>query len=204
MAKHLFLSDTGEMLPHWQKAFPGAETGRPGQTSDSAPDLVWLRLNMDSAASVQLGSLRERFAGSACIVMSDIPGDEEALAAFVASARGYCNSHASPKVLRQAADVVLQGGLWIGESVMRRLVSLVEAAPAGKQESPGHWAAPLTDREKQVAEAIAAGASNKEIARQLAITERTVKAHVGSILDKLQVRDRLQLALLIKGHQKAI
>jgi DNA-binding NarL/FixJ family response regulator len=73
---------------------------------------------------------------------------------------------------------------------------LPEAAPA-----PVDWAAPLTERERQVAQAVAAGASNKEIARQLGITERTIKAHTGAIFEKLAVRDRLQLSLLVHGRQ---
>jgi DNA-binding NarL/FixJ family response regulator len=61
--------------------------------------------------------------------------------------------------------------------------------------------ATLTRREQEVACAIANGASNKEIARQLGITERTVKAHTGSVFQKLKARDRLHLALMINGQR---
>jgi two-component system nitrate/nitrite response regulator NarL len=61
-------------------------------------------------------------------------------------------------------------------------------------------AAVLTQRELEVARTVVSGASNKEIARQLGITERTVKSHVGAIFEKLQVRDRLQLAMLIRDQ----
>jgi DNA-binding NarL/FixJ family response regulator len=57
----------------------------------------------------------------------------------------------------------------------------------------------LTSREKAVAELVAAGKSNKEVARDLDITERTVKAHLGSAFEKLQVRDRLQLVLMFSN-----
>ena len=63
----------------------------------------------------------------------------------------------------------------------------------------GAWSVSLTEREREVAIAVAQGASNKEIARQLDITERTIKAHVGAILEKLGVRDRLQLSLIVNG-----
>ena len=85
---------------------------------------------------------------------------------------------------------------------MQRLIGVVDAVPPPESAKLNDWAAPLTDREREVAATIAAGSSNKEIARQLGITERTVKAHVGAILEKLQVRDRLQLALLMSGRQK--
>ena len=57
-----------------------------------------------------------------------------------------------------------------------------------------------TTRARLMGIALATGASNKEIARSLGITERTVKAHVGAILEKLQVRDRLQLSLVVNGQ----
>jgi DNA-binding NarL/FixJ family response regulator len=59
----------------------------------------------------------------------------------------------------------------------------------------------LTGREQEVSRAVAKGSSNKEIARQLGITERTVKAHIGSVFQKLNVRDRLHLALIFNGQR---
>jgi DNA-binding NarL/FixJ family response regulator len=101
------------------------------------------------------------------------------------------------------ADVVLQGGLWIGESLMQRLLQgtarIPMPAPVG---APSDWAALLTEREREVALAVAEGASNKEVARRLSITERTVKAHAGAIFEKLGVRDRLQLSLVVHGRQR--
>eukprot|EP01139_Manchomonas_bermudensis_P025440 Amastigsp_a845383_9.p1 type:complete len:144 gc:universal Amastigsp_a845383_9:1-432(+) len=137
-----------------------------------------------------------------CVVLSDRPTDEEALAAFAAGARGYCNTHAAAQLLVQIAVVVLQGGLWIGESLMRRLVTATgriqaDIEPVAEGET---WSKGLTDREREVARTLATGASNKEIARALGITDRTVKAHVGSIFEKLQVRDRLQLSLRVNGQ----
>jgi len=152
--------------------------------------------------AVQIENLGPQFKLIPCVVLSDQPTDEEALAAFAAGARGYCNTHAAAQLLVQIAAVVLQGGLWIGESLMKRLVGATgrlqtSVAPATEGET---WSRNLTDREKQVARTVASGASNKEIARALGITDRTVKAHIGSIFEKLQVRDRLQLSLKVNGH----
>jgi DNA-binding NarL/FixJ family response regulator len=68
-------------------------------------------------------------------------------------------------------------------------------------EAPADWSAGLTEREREVARAVASGASNKEIARRLGITERSVKAHTGAIFEKLGVRDRLQLSLVVHGRR---
>jgi DNA-binding NarL/FixJ family response regulator len=150
-----------------------------------------------------LDAIRKRLGDVPIVVLSDQPTDEEALSCFAAGARGYCNTHATAELLRRVADVVLQGGLWIGESLMQRLLQgtarIPMPAPVG---APSDWAALLTEREREVALAVAEGASNKEVARRLSITERTVKAHAGAIFEKLGVRDRLQLSLVVHGRQR--
>jgi DNA-binding NarL/FixJ family response regulator len=192
------------MLPRWSEAFRGGRAGRPVATSTKSAkiDVIWLRLEHGLSVAVQIENLAPQFKLIPCVVLSDQPTDEEALAAFAAGARGYCNTHAAAQLLVQIAAVVLQGGLWIGESLMKRLVSATGrlqggAAPTTEGET---WSKSLTDRERQVARTLASGASNKEIARALGITERTVKAHVGAIFEKLQVRDRLQLSLRVNGR----
>lgn len=151
----------------------------------------------------QIQAARLHNASALLIVLSDTPNDEEAMLAFSAAARGYCNTHAAVEVLLQVAAVVSQGGLWIGESLMARLlVGIQQTTPLLAAQTPQQsddWKQILTQREHEVALAIAKGASNKEVARQLAITERTVKAHVSGLFAKLDVQDRLQLALKIRG-----
>ena len=203
--KHLFLSDAEDLLPRWQQAFPAAACARPGSTraSISPAALIWLRLRSGTSVVQQIASVRQMFGDVALVVLSDTPNDEEALIAFSAAVRAYCNTHAGAEVLQKIAAVVSQGGVWIGEPLMQRLLTARQHFPVLAATEEKDWAEMLTDREQEVAKTIVAGASNKEIARQLGITERTVKAHVGAILDKLQVRDRLQLALLIRDRQYA-
>ncbi|WP_305563110.1 response regulator transcription factor [Polaromonas sp.] len=193
------------MLPRWSEAFQEGRAGKIHTTRVGAKfdvvDIIWLRLEPELPVAMQIERLAPKLRLIPCVVLSDRPTDEEALAAFAAGARGYCNTHAAAQMLIQIAAVVLQGGLWIGESLMQRLVSatsrlqaLSSTAATEKNET---WSKTLTDREEQVARTLAGGASNKEIARALGITDRTVKAHVGAILEKLQVRDRLQLSLIV-------
>lgn len=205
---HLFLCSHGRMLPRWSEAFQEGRAGkidtiRVGAKFDSV-NIVWLRLEQEVSLTMQMERLAPKLRLIPCVVLSDRPTDEEALAAFAAGARGYCNTHASAQMLIQIAAVVLQGGLWIGESLMQRLVSAtsrLQALPStAATEKKENWSKILTDREEQVARTLAGGASNKEIARALGITDRTVKAHVGAILEKLQVRDRLQLSLIVNGR----
>lgn len=201
--EHCFLS-AGDILPRWREAFPQAKFYAFDRVPASAgrAAMAWIRLPAGRAPAAVLAEVRDAMAGAQCIVLSDQPNDDEALACFAAAAKGYCNSHAAPALLRQVAGVVSQGGLWIGESLMQRLLSAtsrISLPPTGGVASD--WGSGLTEREREVALAVAGGASNKEIARHLGITERTIKAHVGAILEKLGVRDRLQLALRVGGRR---
>lgn len=200
MAPHLFLSATGALLPRWREAFPLAAAAKPGAAFSvpAGAAMIWLRLGNRGSVAEQVAAVRTKIGALPLVILSNTPDDEEAMACFAAAARGYCNAHATAENLRQVAAVVLQGGLWIGETLMQRLLVATSTAAkpvAAAEDSGPDPLAVLTEREQTVAKAVATGASNKEIARQLGITERTIKAHVGAILEKLNVRDRLQLAL---------
>lgn len=205
-ARHCFVSETGELLARWLEAFPKAVASRLDADAPlkPAPTLLWVRLPHDNPVAPILAAVRRVHGMLPCVVLSDLPGDDQAMASFSAAARAYCNTHADPAFLRQVADVVGQGGLWIGESLMHRLVeATVRIQQKNTFESTDSWTLRLTPREQEVARAIAEGASNKEIARGLGITERTVKLHVGAVLDKLGVRDRLQVALIVNGIRQS-
>ncbi len=201
LAQHLFISNNGVMLDSWHSAFvAGRCIPSPEITvTDFAPQMLWLRLTGNATVAQQIAAVRLHFGSLPLIVMSDVPNDLEALAGFSVAARGYCNTHAGTEVLLNVASVVGQGGLWIGESIMQRLMSAPVAEAVLTPAASNLWSADLTEREREVAKTVTLGLSNKEIAAQLGITERTVKAHVGAVLDKLQLKSRLQLALFVKN-----
>lgn len=214
-SQHLFVSPSGDALPRWLKAFPAATVVGPGVVVSPPPAtaVVWLRLDVTRSALDQLSLLRQSVGVTPVIALANHPDNAEALALFSAGVRGYCNAHATAANLRQVASVVQAGGLWIGEALMQRLLASTQAAMslmpiAGlPRDDVARGTADrllaLTEREREVARAVANGSSNKEIARQLGITERTIKAHVGSIFQKLKARDRLHLALIVNGHRSA-
>lgn len=140
---------------------------------------------------------RENATGLAILATSSRPDDDEGLAVLNAGASGYCHSHAPVDNLRQALDVIDGGELWVGRALLSRLLRLVDSRlpRAGLAD----WARPLTEREREVAHHAAVGESNVAIAGALGITERTVKAHLKAIFEKLEVADRLQLALRVHG-----
>lgn len=136
-------------------------------------------------------------AGLAILATSSMPNDDEGLAALNAGASGYCHSHAPLETLLQALDVIASGELWVGRALLSRLLRLVDSRLP--RSGLADWATPLTEREREVAHLAALGESNLAIAGALGITERTVKAHLKAVFEKLQVADRLQLALRVHG-----
>lgn len=201
---HLFISPSGRSLPRWDEAFPRLRCLKAGAPLGviEVTGLVWLRLDPAGAALAQVERLLAERPGIQLIVLADQPDDEQALPLFAAGIRAYINAHSTAANLKQVAQAVAAGGLWLGPDLMARLVAatsrvLAAATPAA---TPDPRLSALTQRELEVARQIAGGASNKEVARALDIAERTVKAHAGAIFEKLGARDRLHLALIMNGR----
>ncbi|MDP2831949.1 MAG: response regulator transcription factor [Pseudomonadota bacterium] len=195
---HFFLTADGRIQPRWREAFPDAVAGV-AATAEllAAAAVVWLSEGHPRHSAL-LAELRQ--SGRPFVVISPTPRQEAALAALAAGARGYCHALATPEMLRDVAAAVSHGGLWVGPELMSRLI---QSLPS--QALSATWdgdLAPLTERERETAQHVAQGLSNKEIARRLDITERTVKAHLSAIFAKLGLRDRLQLALRFKAGGK--
>ncbi|ANN66736.1 helix-turn-helix transcriptional regulator [Bordetella bronchialis] len=135
-------------------------------------------------------------AGLRAVVASARPHDEQGTKVLASGAVGYCHAYAPATLMNQVLEVVDAGEIWMGRSLVTRLLRLVESRAGGKEE----WHAnALTEREDMVARRAAVGEANGEIAAALGITERTVKAHLSSVFEKLGVSDRLQLALRVHG-----
>jgi len=195
----VFLSVDARKRDFWREAFPDLITGRP-DAIPAGTGIVWALLPAGAGAEMLAARLRGSLGLRPFVILSDTPTETEALAALSAGASGFCNGHAAPQVLQQVAAVVENGGVWVGQGLMQRLLAATaRLLPEAKDDT---WRAALTPREQETALLIAKGASNKEIARQLDITERTVKAHVSAMLEKLGARDRLQLSLIVNGVEK--
>ena len=150
---------------------------------------------------VDMGSFSElrRLAPSGrFFLLSDLPNEEEGLAFLKLGIVGYANTYISPARLAEALRVISAGGVWLGQKVIQQLI-LDTAARAKEQAAPasGQTLAGLTKMERKVAEAVARGRTNLEIAADLKIKERTVKAHLTSAYEKTKTGNRLSLALLI-------
>jgi DNA-binding NarL/FixJ family response regulator len=171
---HLFCSETMQVPAALQKSFPSLKSVAPTDLLSSTKSIVWFHLNSHQTVAQQLTSVKQCAPQALIVVMSDIPSDLEALAAFSMLAKAYCNSHAGAEVLKNIASVVEQGGIWIGESIMQKLLGGGQIEEPQLERALGKWSKLLTARELEVAKAIAIGLSNKEIALKMSITERTV------------------------------
>jgi len=207
----IFLSPIGIQSPRWSQAFPEAkvfnvENELPFNVRGS---IIWALL---SDASTFTYISKWVAAGARVIALTQHENSQEAKQALEAGANGYLHYLAVVPVLQQAGQVVEVGGLWLGVDLMRQLVFATAniLAPVQVQELtqklepqliPGkNHLELLSMREQSVAKAVAAGKSNKEVAKELDITERTVKAHLSAVFEKLKVRDRLHLVLILSGR----
>ncbi len=158
--------------------------------------LVVLDLDLPRLPAMGSEPWNEATAGLKVVVASARPHDEQGTKALAAGAVGYCHAYAPIAALSQVLGVVGAGEIWMGRSLVQRLLRLVDSR-AGKEQTWHNDV--LTERENMVARQAAIGDSNQEIATALGITERTVKAHLSAVFEKLGVSDRLQLALRVHG-----
>ncbi|WGW13017.1 response regulator transcription factor [Saxibacter everestensis] len=139
-----------------------------------------------------------RIADLKIVVLTTFDIDEYALAAIKAGASGFLLKDAPPEELLDAIRTVYRGDAVIAPSTTRRLLEHVAPLITVEKDSSG---APsplerLTERELEVMKEIAQGLSNSEIAAKFFLSEATIKTHVGRILSKLEVRDRVQAVVL--------
>jgi DNA-binding NarL/FixJ family response regulator len=166
------------------------------QAAALIPDVILMDLVMprlDGVAAMR--KLRERSPASRVIVLTSFLDDSRLMPALQAGAAGYLLKDVEPAELARAVRTAGSDQAMIDPTVAARLLrTLSEPGPGIHRGSdPG---ADLTPREHEVLELIAAGRSNKRIAIELGIAEKTVKTHVGHLMAKLGVADRTQAALL--------
>lgn len=134
------------------------------------------------------------------VVLTSRPDEREAVAALKAGAWGYSHRDIAPGLLTKALDAIQRGEIWIGRKLipllLEELRALSEPPPSPRAGSDGGIGR-VSAREREVAQFVGAGASNKEIATRLGITQRTVKAHLTATFRKLGISGRLQLVLIM-------
>jgi DNA-binding NarL/FixJ family response regulator len=163
--------------------------------SQAAPDVVLMDINLPGASGVEATRQTTQVApATAVLVISMVDDDDSVFAAMAAGARGYVLKGASAAEITAALRTVAAGGAVFGAGVASRLLARTSAQPSvpGRPDD-------LTTREREVLDLLADGASNRQIARSLGLSLKTVQNHVSRILDKLQAADRTQAAFRARG-----
>lgn len=130
-------------------------------------------------------------------VADDEPAIDRMMAFSQIKLVGYCNTYMAPAHYAQMFNLLAEGMSWFPPYLLADVFSLAREQNSGRDNS--RLLALLSPREREVAEHIAAGKANKEIAAACGITERTVKAHLTHIYSKLELKDRVGLVLLLQG-----
>lgn len=159
------------------------------------PDVILLDLEMPEMDGVEaLRRIRANRSDAKVIVFTAFDTDERILNAVRAGARGYLLKGAPREDIFRAIRVVNEGGSLLEPVVATKLMQQV--VEAGKSDRDPGLVEPLTPREEEVLQLLAQGKTNKEIASELVVTERTVKFHVSSILRKMDRGNRTEAVRL--------
>jgi DNA-binding NarL/FixJ family response regulator len=195
-----------EGVAHILSAQPDIEVVAEGESAadairiaaESIPDIMLLDVSMPGDG---LNAVREIAASYPVIslVMLTVSEEEDVVtAALRAGARAYVLKGVAARELVRILRSVAAGEVYVTPSLA---ASLLFELTGGKTGAPANPLDGLTERERQILERVAAGDSNKEIGAQLHLSEKTVKHHMTNILQKLQVRNRVEAALMARAGE---
>lgn len=204
----IFVSTLPKLISGWAEAFPDAllvkdvlelSSNLEFVASYSTALVFWLHINdnQKEMLTATIAKLLQSYPDAKVVVLANTPGHAETLQALSAGAMGYAHAYSAPEMLKEIRTVINHGGIWLGQQLLKRLIETSVKLAGNRSEVVEDLLGRLTSREKEVAIEAAKGLSNKEIARALNITERTVKAHLAKSFERLGVKDRLQLALML-------
>ena len=166
-------------------------------SADHCPDVVVMDVRMpdlDGIAATE--AIVRQQPGVRVLILTTFDLDEYAFAGLRAGASGFLLKNAPPDELVAAIRTVAAGDAVVAPRVTRRLLdTFAQRMPTATQEVRDQRLAQLTERERDVLQALAVGQSNQEIAASLVLSEATVKSHISRILTKLELRDRVQAVI---------
>ena len=171
------------------------------------PSVLLLDLSLPEVGGIEAVPIIQSLSPSTRIILlSGNPDHKEAISALKTGARGYCCRDIRPSLLGKAVEAVQRGEIWAARSVIPSLLEELTSR-AERQRADSHAKSEalltlLTPRECHISQLIGDGLSNKEVALRLCISEKTVKAHLTAIFRKLEISDRLRLALLMSAYRR--
>ena len=166
--------------------------------AEHQPDMVLMDLNMKGMDGIRTTEVLRQQGVTACILMITVSdNDDDVIAALRAGADGYLLKDVEPEELIHNLSRAERGQLMVSPQLTRILATTLRDEKSARKD-PG---AELTGREREILAMVAAGHSNKHIAKKLGITEATVKVHVKNLLKKLNFRSRVEAAVWAVSSQ---
>jgi two-component system, NarL family, nitrate/nitrite response regulator NarL len=200
----IFISPLTSGLTSWVEAFPKAKisamvNAKPTKAQKNASYMFWLHMNEDRQQwlTSTIDLIQKKYENAKIVVLANAPNQAEAFYAMSMGVVAYSHAYSPAFVLTEIKTVISHGGVWLGPDLLKRIIEVSTSLAGNQAEQVNQHLKTLTKREKEVAVEAAKGLSNKEIARILNITERTVKAHLSSTFERLGAKDRLHLALML-------
>jgi DNA-binding NarL/FixJ family response regulator len=157
------------------------------------PDVVLMDIRMPNLDGI--AATRQVSDTTRVVILTTFELDEYVFDALAAGASGFLLKAAPPEDLIRAIRVVAQGDALLAPSVTKKLIEEFAKRPE-RPTNKSKELQTLTDREREVMKEVARGLTNAEIAQELHVSETTVKTHVAHLLDKLELRDRVQAVIL--------
>jgi DNA-binding NarL/FixJ family response regulator len=186
------------------EAVDGSEVAQ--AVGEHQPDVVLMDIRMpgmDGLAATEL--LRAQPDAPEVIVLTTFEADDYVLRALRAGAGGFLLKDTPPAEIIRAVRAVAAGEPMLSPTITRRLIGHVTDSEGGdRQHRAREQLDRLTEREREVAVAIGLGKSNAEISRELYMSVATVKAHVSRVLEKLELNNRVQVALLAPRRRRGV
>lgn len=189
MLQTIIYTQQGFSFSSWQEAWPQAQLHHNLAINPNATDLVVVWAGLENWLEI----IEHHAPQHKILVLSKLDTLAELQAALTAGARGYIHFASNKDTLLTASESILQGALWIPHTLLSNLVGVLNQVLPANVNNPF---ADLSEREQEVANAVCRGLTNKAVASELGISERTVKQHLTTTFAKLGIKDRMQLLLL--------
>ncbi len=165
---------------------------------DDAPPIILCHQSLfEGEYNQQLSALTQHFKHSRVLIIGPSRPMATQIAALKQGARGYYDEDLPLEKLHEAMQLILKGEVWVERHVISGLIDELTHKPK-ISDAQRQALETLSPKENEVANLVSHGATNKMIARQMNITERTVKAHLTAIFQKMNLPDRLSLAILFR------
>ena len=161
------------------------------------PDLNLLDVTMPAGGLSAAQHITQRYPSTRVVMLTVSEEDDDVLSALKMGARAYVLKGVPGRELLRILRQVHEGDVYVTPTLAASLLMDMSSPP--REAEPASPLDELTDREREVLELVAEGHSNKEVARHLYLSEKTIKHHMTNILSKLQVRNRVEAALI--AHQ---